>query len=89
MRFKAGYHLTMRILEGEKATLRLDADQALVLFELLTRWADSALPGLLQHPGEQTVLWAIESQLEKQLVVAFDPGYVEALATARQRLAGE
>ena len=89
MRFKAGCAPGMQILEGDEVTVRLSADEALVLFELLSRWSEQGLPAAqLEHPSEQTALWAVEGQLEKQLVVTFDPRYREALDEARSKLAG-
>jgi hypothetical protein len=66
-------------------TLTLTADQALVLFEWLTREdRKGTLP--TEHQAEQYVLWEIEAQLEKSLVAPFQPDYEVLLAAARERL---
>ena len=37
-------------------------------------------------PGERTALWALSALLESQLVEPFDPGHVDLVAQARERL---
>ena len=68
-------------------TVKLSSDEALVLFELLHRWEDADWyenADLL--PGERTVLWALSGRLETQLVEPFDPGYLDLVDQARERL---
>ena len=66
-------------------TISLTADQALVLFEWLTRQDNQgALP--TEHQAEQNVLWEIEAQLEKILVEPLRPDYEALLVAARDRL---
>ncbi len=66
-------------------TLTLTADQALVLFEWLAREdGTGTLP--IKHQSEQNVLWEIQAQLEKTLVVPLRPDYEVLLAAARERL---
>ena len=68
-------------------TISLTADQALVLFEWLTREdGKGALP--TEHQAEQNVLWEIEAQLEKSLVEPLRPDYEALLVAARERLLG-
>ena len=63
----------------------LDADAAIVLFEVLHRWEDEDLD-LQLLPGEQTALWALSGGLERRLVEPFDPNYADIVQQARERL---
>lgn len=63
----------------------LQADEALVLFELLHRWEDEDRDLQLQ-PGEQSALWALSAALERLVVESIDPLYAERLQEARQQL---
>lgn len=69
--------------------LTLTHDQALVLFDWLTREdGRSAIP--TEHHAEQKVLWQLEAQLESALVEPLLPGYVALVSAARERIvAGE
>lgn len=69
----------------------LDAREALVLFELLSRWCDpktDATPAApcFESTAECVVLHKLLGRLEKRLVAPFKPDYAEALAEARSRL---
>jgi hypothetical protein len=67
-------------------TISLTADQALVLFDWMTREGGTErLP--TTHRAEDVVLWAIEAQLEKCLVEPLQPDYLDKVAAARERLA--
>jgi len=69
-------------------TLSLTRDQALVLFEWLTREDEKgAIP--VSHPAEQRVFWDLESMLESALAEPFASNYDEILAAARSRLTNE
>lgn len=69
-------------------TIRLTADQALVLFEWLTR--EDGKDGLpTEHQAEQNVLWEIEAQLERILIDPLQPDYAVRVASARDRLIAE
>ena len=63
----------------------LDADAAVVLFELLHRWEDEDTD-LQLIPGEQTALWVLSGALERLLVEPFDPRYADIVQQARERL---
>ena len=63
----------------------LDADEAIVLFEILHRWEDEDVD-LKLLPGEQTALWALSAALERVLLEPFEPHYAEILQRARERL---
>ncbi|MBP0580604.1 hypothetical protein J8I29_14865 [Labrys sp. LIt4] len=69
----------------------LDASEAVVLFELLSRWCDpktQATPssGCFQSTAECAVLLGLLGSLEKQLAAPFKPDYGEIVAQARRDL---
>ncbi len=68
--------------------LSLTREQALVLFEWLTR-EDEAEKIPIAHPSEQRVLWDLQAMLEKSLAEPFASNYDEILAAARARLMDE
>ena len=69
--------------------LALTRDEAIVLFELLSRENTKKCSTVaLMHPSEQTVLWRIEAALEKELTEPFESSYRGILDAARKRLAG-
>ncbi|MDK4704882.1 hypothetical protein PH562_21700 [Rhizobium sp. CNPSo 4062] len=72
--------------------IRLDAKEAVVLFELLSRWSDpkaTHTPDKLcfESPAECVVLDGLLGDLEKQLTAPFKPEYKRILADARNFLA--
>ena len=66
-------------------TLSLAPDEALVLFEFLSRAEETGRLEAL-HPAEDTVLTRILGRLEKHLVTPFAADYRERLAGARARV---
>ena len=66
-------------------SLDLSEDEALVLFEFLTRYGESDRLEIADQ-AEQRALWNLCANLEKTLVEPFDPGYGELLVAARGRL---
>lgn len=73
-------------MSADKISLELSASQALVLFELLSRFSDSDRLSI-EHQAEQRVLWDLCADLESQLVEPFRPDYDKLLLDARQRVA--
>jgi hypothetical protein len=77
----------------DDAEIHLSPDEALVLFELLSRWRD---PKALHTPGslcfestaECAVLNGVLGDLERQLVAPFKEDYHQVVNDARVRLAG-
>ena len=65
--------------------IELNDDEALVLFELLTRHEDE-LRLQIQHEAERIILWRIAAILESQLVTPLGPEYAELLQRARKRI---
>ena len=66
--------------------INMDPDEALVLFELLSRYSDTE-ELKAEYPGERTALMALLAYLEKQLAEQFHPEYGQLLEGARKRLA--
>ena len=63
----------------------LTDDEALVLFEFLTRFSrDECLS--IGHPSEETALWNLQCLLERELEQPLRSNYAELLEKARQRL---
>jgi EAL domain-containing protein (putative c-di-GMP-specific phosphodiesterase class I) len=74
------------------AVIRLDNDEAVVLFELLSRWSDAegrATPSseCIASTAESAVLNSVLADLERQLVAPFKSSYEDDLREARTRLA--
>ncbi len=68
-------------------TVTLDADEALVLLDWLSRHDD---PGDLPvDDAEQRALWSLAASLESVVTEAFDPDYATLLAAAKARLTAE
>jgi hypothetical protein len=70
---------------NEKVRIELTGDEALVLFELLSRYSDSEAL-VVEDQAEQRALWNLLAALETQLVGPVRPEYAELLQRARERL---
>jgi hypothetical protein len=70
-------------------TLELTADEALVLFEWLSRSSPSDRPARYADRAEQIALGNLLCQLERVLVVPFDPDYDALVQAARTALRGK
>jgi len=70
---------------GEPIRLELTADEALVLFEFLSRYSESDSLSVVDQ-AEQRALWNLQCLFERQLVEPFRPDYAALLAAARDRL---
>jgi hypothetical protein len=72
---------------SEKVTIEISPQEALVHFELLSRWDETdAMSVPLEHQAEQRVLWNVLSALQKTLVEPFMPDYLDRLSQAREML---
>lgn len=71
--------------DGQEVRLSLSPDEALVLFEWLSRFNKDE-GHEFEDQAEQRVLWAIEAALESNLVAPFDSEYDKRLAEARARV---
>lgn len=65
--------------------LRLDSDEAVVLFEFLSRYSDSDKLEI-QDQAEQRVLWNVCVELEKLLTVQFAENYSQRLEDSRAKV---
>ena len=78
----------MRSLSQEGVTLRLSKDEALVLFELVSRFSEKKKLSI-EDPAEEKVLWDICCSLEATLTQPLSADYAEALAKARRLVRDE
>lgn len=69
----------------EKVLLELSRDEAIVLFDWLSRFNRSANESFSDQ-AEQRVLWDLEAALESHLAEPFAENYDEVLAAARSRV---
>ena len=72
-------------MESNKINLELSREEALVLFDWLSRFNKDG-DAKFEDQAEQRVLWDVEGMLESALVEPFDPKYDELLARARARV---
>ena len=68
---------------NDDVTLRLDAKEALVLFEFLTRYSDEDRLEILDQ-SEQRVLWNLQARLEPVMDTINNSRYDEDVAAARE-----
>jgi len=79
----------------DAASVDLTPDEAIVLFELLSRWSETAkpvetpAPSCFESTAEVAVLNRLLCQLEAQLVAPFKGDYSRLLMEARERLASD
>lgn len=66
-------------------TLHLSAIEALVLFELLTRYSEEDRLEIIDQ-AEQRALWNVQAQLEPMMDIINNPRYVDEVAEARAAL---
>jgi hypothetical protein len=63
-------------------SISLTENEAIVLFEMLSRYCDAGLLGI-EDQAEQRALWTLLSLLENQLISPFRPEYRDLLLAAR------
>ncbi|MFC1542614.1 hypothetical protein ACFL4M_01865 [Pseudomonadota bacterium] len=68
--------------------MSLSKDEAIVLFEFLSRFSDTETLKI-EHQSEERVLWMLTCLLEKELVEPFERNYSEILSQAQERLIAE
>ena len=71
--------------ESEDVVLRLTKQEALVFFELLSRFSETKKLGI-EDQAEERVLWNLCCDLEKKITQPFSSGYATKLAAARRSL---
>ncbi|MDN3496934.1 hypothetical protein QL996_13410 [Planococcus sp. APC 4015] len=69
----------------EGLRLKLDHNEALVLFDWLARFNKTGEATFVDQ-AEQRVLSNIEAALESELIEPFDPDYASMVAAARARV---
>ena len=68
---------------NDDVTVRLNANEALVLFEFLTRYSDEDRLEILDQ-AEQRALWNLQCSLEPLMDSINNPRYEEEVAAARE-----
>ncbi len=68
--------------------INLNKDEAIVLFEFLSRFSDKELLRI-EDQSEKRVLWDIQCILEKTLAEPFSDKYLEVLENARKNIRDE
>jgi len=69
----------------EETQISLTNDEALVLFEMLTRFSNTDKLNI-EHQSEERVLWNLTCILEKELIEPLKYNYAQLLHEARERL---
>lgn len=69
----------------EKVELKVTKDEALVLFELLSRFSEEEKLSI-QDQAEKRALWNLTGALEKALTEPFSSNWSELIEAARGRL---
>ena len=72
-------------MSQESVSITLTKDEALVLFEFLSRFSDTDRLSV-DHQAEERALWNLACIFEKELSEPFDKKYQEILSQARERL---
>jgi hypothetical protein len=72
-------------MQPESINLVLTHDEALVLFDFLSRFGETD-ELKIEGRGEQQALWNLQCLVEKQLAGALDSNYRELVRQARARL---
>jgi hypothetical protein len=76
------------MVRGKKVTIELTSDEALVLFDWLSRFNQKD-DVAFEDDAEQRVLFDLESKLESMLTAPLDSNYKGLLAYARTRVRGK
>ena len=72
-------------MENEKVKIELTKDEAIVLFEFLTRFSDHQKLNV-EHQAEERALWNLQCLLECELSEIFLLDFDKILSQARDRL---
>lgn len=72
-------------MNEEDIQISLTKDEALVLFEMLSRFSDTGSL-TIEHQSEERALWNLNGLLEKKLTEPLKPNYKELLQAARENL---
>ena len=77
------------IIENQELNITLTKDEALVLFEFLSRFNEKEQKGIFEDQAEEKTLWLVEGQLEKQLSEPFMTNYEDIIDNARNKVRDE
>lgn len=72
-------------MSAETIKIELNSDEALILFELLSRYSDTDELAI-EDQAEQRVLWNLCCDLEKLLIEPFSNNYREMVVDSRSRI---
>jgi hypothetical protein len=72
----------------DEVDIKLTKDEALVLFEFLSRFSDEDRLSI-KDQAEQRALWNLTCLFEKALVEPFSENWPEIISSARKRLRDE
>jgi len=72
----------------DNVRIKLSRDEAIVLFEFLSRFQEQESLGIVDQ-SEKRALWNLQATLEKDLTEPFSANYLDLLEQARARLRDE
>jgi hypothetical protein len=72
-------------MEKDRIKINLTKDEAIVLFEFLSRFSDKD-ELKIEHQAEERALWNLTCYFERELVEPFSENYGQILDAARERL---
>lgn len=75
-------------MSNNEVTLSFTSDEALVIFEMMSRFSDTDKL-TIEHQSEERALWNLCCLLESELVEPLMENYNELLQEARERLKDE
>jgi hypothetical protein len=75
-------------MRSKRVKIELTSDEALVLYDWLTRFNQRADTGFVDQ-AEERVLFDLEAMLEKTLVAPLQSDYADVLAQARSNVRDE
>lgn len=76
-------------IEESDINLKFTANEALVLFEWVSKFNEMEIEKAFEDQAEERVLWDLESMLEEKLGVILQSNYKEALRLARNEVRDE
>lgn len=80
--------IRQRVIIMALVKLEIEEDEALVLFELLSRFSDSDVLEIVDA-SEDKSLWSLQCNLEKQLSEPLSSNYQSKLERARENINGD
>ena len=76
-------------MSNNKVNIELTKEEAIVLFEFLSRFNENDAFDKFEDQAEQRVLWNIECVLEKELSEPLRDDYKEIIEKAREKIRDE